>query len=57
MLRSRTGPKRSPGSGSLRQLRPGVWQARWSVGSGARHRYSSQMVYGTKTEAQALLRK
>ena len=57
MPRSRTGTKRSPGSGSLRQLRPGVWQARWSVGSGARRRYSSKVIYGTKTEAQALLRK
>ena len=57
MPRSRSGFKRPHGSGSVRQLRPGVWQARWSVGSGARRRYSSKVVYGSKTEAQALLRK
>lgn len=56
MPRSRSGSKRPSGSGSVRQLRPGVFQARWSVGSGPGRRYLSQVVHGTKGEAETLLR-
>ena len=56
MPRSRSGSKRPPGSGSVRQLRPGVFQARWSVGSGPGRRYLSEVIHGTKAEAETLLR-
>ena len=51
-----TGSKRARGTGSVRQRRRGVWQIRWETGSGASRQYHSEMVRGTKSEAEAALR-
>ena len=56
MARPRSGSKRPYGSGSVRQLRTGVYQLRWWVGSGPRRRQSSEVVHGKKSEAEARLR-